>query len=503
MKKKAGLAFWLYLCLICSAAAQRIDYPKTNQYWATVGTYLTTRPSTPFWLRANQYGVVPITSPTTTFRVGASSDYAKPLLIDSVLKKKRFDWGYGVEVVGNVGRTNQILLPEAYVKARYSFIELYAGRRRTVMGLVDTALTSGSYIWSGNSLPIPVVQIGTPGFVAVPLTNQVVSLYAMYNHGWFGNSGRVKDSYLHQKALYGRLGRPSWKVKIYAGINHQVQWGGRADFLPADFTNNGALPTGLKNYWLAVTARRGATLTDTSLAAFEENRIGNHLGTLDVAAEFQLGHFNLFVYRQSIYEDGSLFYLTNIQDGLNGIRLKNQRSGSSAFRIREVIVESLYTKSQGGAIFNIGINKQRGRDNYFNHSQYQDGWTYFNRTIGTPFLTPGTEVRQELKGNAIVNNRISMVYFGLSGTIGNRLEWTGRLAYSKNFGTYDNPYPSQPGQLSSLLSVSFPVTLSSLGDWHISTSVANDQGQLLYNSTGVYVGLKKLIETRRAQPIRE
>lgn len=58
------------------------------------------------------------------------------------------------------------------------------------------------------------------------------------------------------------------------------------------------------------------------------NRTGNHLGTVDVGAEINTYWCNFLIYRQNIYEDGSLFYLNNISDGLSGISftLKNKIS---------------------------------------------------------------------------------------------------------------------------------------------------------------------------------
>ena len=71
---------------------------------------------------------------------------------DSTGYRPKFDWGYGLNTVVNVGSENQLILPEAYVKGRLGAFELYVGRRKEIIGLVDTLLTSGSYIWSGNTL---------------------------------------------------------------------------------------------------------------------------------------------------------------------------------------------------------------------------------------------------------------------------------------------------------------------------------------------------------------
>ena len=35
----------------------------------------------------------------------------------------------------------------------------------------------------------------------------------------------LPGTYLHQKSLYGRFGKPGWKLKLYGGFNHQVLWG--------------------------------------------------------------------------------------------------------------------------------------------------------------------------------------------------------------------------------------------------------------------------------------
>ncbi|GAB3910725.1 capsule assembly Wzi family protein [Larkinella knui] len=495
MNLKAGLAFFLSCCFIYPVSGQRAYFPKTTRYDLQAGAYLSSGGRTPFWLRANQFGIVPTTTPAATFRLGISSDYGKPVIDSGSIRQKKFDWGYGVDVVANVANTTKLLLPEAYVKARYGKIEFYAGRRRNVYGLMDTTLTSGSFAWSGNALPIPVIQIGTQGFVPVPLTKNFLAIYAFYNHGWFDNNRIVRNTYLHQKALYGRIGKPGSKLKLYAGVNHQVQWAGYSDKISPDFTNNGYLPHSLKNYWFVVTSHRNPNKIDTTLPSFEENRVGNHLGTVDVALEADLGSFNLFLYRQSIYDDGSLFYLTNIRDGLNGVRLKNTRTERSFFSINEMLVEFLYTKNQGGPIFLIDNPAKRGRDNYFNHSQYVDGWVYGNRTIGSPFMTPGTDVRAGLPNGAIANNRVSLLHFGLSGTIG-RVEWLGKLSYSSNIGTYNEPYYNNPKQWSSLFSLMAPVSLGGLGDFQINASFASDYGRLLYDSTGGYLGIRKIIPSR-------
>ncbi|UHG91726.1 capsule assembly Wzi family protein [Spirosoma oryzicola] len=479
---------WLLLFPVSASYSQRI-----NQYDVEAGGMISSN-HTPFWLRANQYGTVPLQTPLLRLNVSLRADY---LSVDSTGHRPKADWGYGLNVVSNAGQTSQLLLAEAYIKGRVGAFELYAGRRKEIIGLVDTLLTTGAYAWSGNALPIPKIQIGLPAFTSIPFTKGVVSVLGAWSHGWFENSDRlIKGSYLHQKYLYLRLGKPSWKIRLYGGFNHQVIWAGQADpgVLPPNIAVNGKLPSNIRYYPNVVLGTQGNDfINDGNLTSFEDNRIGNHLGSVDIAADVDLANWNVYAYRQFLYDDGSLFYGTNLQDGLNGIRIKNMNQPTgSAFFLRQFTFEYLFTGSQGGAEFVIDDPERRGRDNYFNHSQFVDGWTYFGRTIGTPFLTSRAEVNPNLTrfSPAIANNRVSAFHVGLSALIVDKIDLTTRLSYSINAGTYDIPFISLPRQFSGLISLAVPIGI--LGGSTINASVAADVGELLPRSVGAYLGIRKV-----------
>lgn len=433
-------------------------------------------------------------------RLGAYADYRTAPTDSTAPKPRRFDWGYGVNVVANFGNTSQLIIPEAYAKVRFHQIELYVGRRREIVGLVDTVLTSGAYSWSGNALPIPKIQIGTVGYAPVKFTRGLIAINAMYSHGWF-NDGFVQQSYLHQKAVYGRLGKPNWRVKLYAGFNHQVQWSGYAPALANDpgLSENGYLASGTSSYLRVITTIRGADpyTTNTSVVSVDQgNRIGNHLGSFDGAMEFNIGTWQVMMYRQNLFETGALYYLTSIRDGLNGIRFQRRQPSTTRFSVDRFLLEYFYSKSQGGPEFVIEDPKRRGRTNNFNHSQYRDGWTYLGRTIGTPFFSQAGEVRSDLARTPITNNRVSLVHLAASGSVNQRIIWLLKLSFSQNFGTYDFTYPASLGQFSGLVQVAAPIKLPTLGNCQLNASLALDQGQLLYTSTGFYVGLRKVITNR-------
>jgi hypothetical protein len=448
----------------------------------------------PFWLRTNQSGIVPNTAPFLTARTGIQAEY--------VGKNRKTAWGYGFEGIGTLATKSVLLVPEVYVKGKWGAFELLIGRRRETIGLADsTAVGSGSYSWSGNALPMPKIQLSLADYTPIGFTRGLIAFRGLYAHGWFDNQGSVTHSYLHQKALYGRIGKPNWSVRFYGGLNHQVQWAGRSTVITGDmWIKNGRFPTGFSNYWNAITgvslAAKGDAVDTTEYSKNDRgNRVGNHLGTIDVGLEIVRKSFTLLFYRQSIYEDGSLYYLTNLADGLNGLRFRNEKPPTKNWQIQTAVVEFLFTKSQGGSVFGTE-NKKRGADNYFNHAQYVDGWSYGGRTLGTPFITSALDADPTLprffKDELMIysnNNRVRVMHLGLVGSFRTRYIFQLKGSLSDNYGTYSKPFPERARQFSSLISVSFPVTW--LEGAQATVSMASDLGKLYTNSTGIYVGIRK------------
>ncbi len=450
--------------------------------------------TTPFWLRANQFGAVPLKSPLLRLSASVYSPYKLP---DSSGHRPRADWAYGAQVVANTGMANQVLLVEGYVKGRIGAFEVVAGRQKVFIGLADTLLTSGSYSWSGNALPIPKIQIGLPVFTAVPFTKSVISVMGAFVHGWLDAPGRLSQgNLLHQLYAFGRLGKPMWPVRFYGGLTHQAVWAGFTDpKLMGGFafytTVDGTMPSGLKYFPYVVTGMKPRFANYNQFSSFDENRVGNHLGSIEFAADATISRINVFAYRQFVYDDGSLFYGTNLADGLYGLRLKNLRPAQNRhFYLRQLILEHLYTVSQGGDFFVLEEDLKRGRDDYFNNGQFIDGWTYRGQTIGTPFITAQGEAQRQWPTRVgVVNNRVSLWHLGLSGVLLGKYDLTARLSASRNLGTYVAPFETTPGQFSGLLTATAPMPW--LGGCTLGASVGLDVGNLLPPTVGTYVSVRK------------
>ncbi|WP_138994709.1 capsule assembly Wzi family protein [Larkinella sp. C7] len=480
--------------------AQSPSQPQ-NRVYAEIGALASSTDRTPFWLRSNQYGIIPLTAPFGTFRVGGTGAV---LLSDTtrgryqVRPNRAWRLEYQAEVVANAGKSSQLLLPEAYVKLAHRGIELVLGRRREVIGLVDSTLSSGSYAWSGNALPLPKVQFGTRGFV--PLGRRGwLSINGFIAHGWYAKTWYLRHSFLHQKSLIFRIGKPTSTLRLYAGINHNAQWGGQSDYIDPKFAVNGKLPGRLEDFPNVLFAIRTNGLNNDRLTSFDYvNLYGNHLGSIDFAGELRFPAVNLFVYHQHAFDDVTGMFFKNLPDGLSGIRLRNNRPGASGFQLNEVLLEFLTTLSQSGPTLYQTNKAWKGADNYFNNSQYREGWTYQNRVIGTPFLTRRQDIQaayQNASDWAFVNNRVQVFHAALRATVARQIDLRARVSYSRNYGIPEVFLAGPPTQVSTWVQAGFP--LRWLGGSYLTAALSADAGQLYEDALGGFIGFRKTVSRRK------
>ena len=430
----AVVGVFAILCIFSfSSFGQRTSAPIFS-----FGGGLSSSNYTPFWLRANQFGAVP--TEENYVHVGGST-YVE------YRKGKKIDWGLGASARLNLGDTKaDLLVQEAYLKGKWGIFELSAGRKKYIQGLVDSTLSSGSYIYSGNAPPMPKIEIVVNEYWHPNFLGRFLGFKGNFVHGFFEQERQnISQVYLHQKSLYGRIGRPNWPIKFYGGFNHQAQWGGSKRYLKNYKPSGGGLPTNILNdYFNVIIAKSLAGAGgDTATYGVNEgfNRLGNHLGSLDVGMELDGKFGKLLFYRQSVYEDGSLYYLNNITDGLHGISYSTNRKKG----LLKIVFEYFNTTSQGGSEFDQRLNI-RGFDNYFNNGIYPEGWTYLGKGMGTPLMTLDTETDLNASKDVYFdNNRVETFYLGAEAMIGeNRLVFRGSLTNSMgNFGSEYIPVKKQ------------------------------------------------------------
>lgn len=492
-----------------SAIAQPLDLPSLWHASAEAQGILTTKGNVPFWMRSNQWGSVPLPGASGSLIGAVSKDYndgprsGNERDIERGLRNIRdydnsrrgIDWGMGLEVRADLGTQSRARIIEGYVKARWSIFQLRAGRYRQITGLVDSTLSSGSFTVSGNALPVPSVEGSIPDWWSLPVFDNLFAIKGNFSHGWLGNqavqdSGHIRyfPTYLHQASLYGRLGRPDWKFKLYAGFNHEVFWGSEKAHDP----KFGLSPLKTFEYVAVGKTYRGS-------------KIGNHIGSIDLGGEYETGDVKIFLYHQFFYDVGALAHLANLSDGLTGLSLTNKQDDDGNFHWNKIVLELFYSKDQAG--YPWSKRTPSGDENYYNNFLYADGWSYQGQGLGNPFITPAYTTRAGLPkqpADYFNNNRVIALYAAFDGSYGD-YRFTTRWSYSKNYGTFGTSIygystgahrvPPQFGlfprisQLSGLVEVS-----RSLPDnWRIGVAGAVDNGLLFNNSGGFILKLSKSI----------
>ncbi|KAA0991297.1 capsule assembly Wzi family protein [Dyadobacter aurulentus] len=462
------------MLLISVAFSSKIFSQDSTFHYALGVSAAASSSSVPFWLHANRNGSVPTQKSFALFEARFHRVY-------NPNNPRFFQWSGGAELIGNAGKKTTAFFSDLFIAGKAGPVELSVGQRSQATGLADTLLTSGSFAMSNNYRPYPKIEISTVRFVSILPLNDIFSFKFSYSDGLFGpadvhygNVSRISESYFHQKSLYLKLGRNRHRLNLFAGFNHQVMWGGEDKIFSGGLERKQA-------YNYIVFGKPWAS-----------SRVGNHFGTIDVAADWKGDQWGFFLYRQSVYEDGSLSNLSNLADGLNGFRIKrNQTSDmSQTFRINTVLIEFLYTKNQGGNIFDFNSGTF-GRDNYFNHYVYNKGWSYRGRSLGTPLIAPQHLVRDDLRSFYTLftpNNRLYAYHLGLAASYG-KTDFTFRGSHSFNFGSYSTEFPGIVRQTSLLFTMNIP--LFDKKNDRLTIDLATDFGKLFPNSAALMVGWRK------------
>ncbi len=473
---------WLAVCLIVLVVSkiygQNAFLGKSETELSSSAVY-TNKEDQPFWFRVNKNGENPQKGSFLQLKINHLNDYDSLFTPNKQLNK--FSIGYGLTGLANISKSNtHFILSQAYLKLRFNKLELYAGRRKEIFGLVDSLNTSGSYIWSGNALPMPKVQIHTPGYVSLG-KKKFLSFNAGISHGWFGKDSVVQGHWLHQKWLYGRIGKPKGKFHFTAGINHQVMWGGYSEILKDGSrytkTINGYLapyPFYSYKYVILPFLQKIVPPDPSKVPGYDGGlAIGNQLGSVDLSFSLKTERVNWLFYKQTPYDFArSLYHLNNIEDGLYGL---NARLNKSKY-INSITLEYFYSLSQGRYRFGKLQESNSGEyDNYFSHGQYQS-WSYKENILGSPFILNEDNPHNQF------NNRVKYFYIHVSGALSNCLSYEIKSNGSVNYGTYSRPLLFT--QYNNLLSLNYRSNKNN----SFLLNLAYDNGKLYNSSFGLTLG---------------
>lgn len=512
MKKKNTIYVLLAVLWVLSKPLEGFSQETSSlsQLDVTVlGTYAGPK-AVPFWLRANQYGSVPVEGASVSVLLRASKSYdPNNNKLSNGFRKGKFDWGYALEGRLNAGSSTNVQLIDAHVKVKYSILEAKLGRTKDVMGLNgDTLLSSGNFAVSGNALGVPMLNISIPDYYRIPVLDGLISLKANFSNGYMGKMEVGKDQFtvpitdrrvptlLHQKSLYGRIGKEAWRLNLYGGINHQAQYGSERKVYGEKY----GLST-FESLWYVMWGKAYGG-SETSIA---RSKIGNQQGSIDLGLTYDWPNVQLMAYRQNFYDVGAISKLANIKDGLNGLTLTNKRFGASSKKWdwHKLLVEFFYSKDQAGYPWSKATAS--GDEDYYNNYYYTQGWSYKGMGIGSPLIVTASSAKPGQANDPVdffISNRVVAGHLGFRGRA-DRWYFSTKLTAAKHYGTFatseygkstgrkfDPPYKDRfvpVTQFSGYLQAEKALK----NQLYVGFTAAADYGKLFHNSVALQLSVRK------------
>jgi hypothetical protein len=242
---------------------------------------------------------------------------------------------------------------------------------------------------------------------------------------WMMDNVYVEKVMIHHKWIGGKIGG-KFPINLSYEFHHAAQWGG---FSPV----YGDLGNNWNAFVNALFVRSGG-----SMATDQINAQGNHIGSQILTLDIKGNKWKVSAYWQNIFEDGPIKFIgfgMNTPDGLWGINI-TQRHWPF---ISGLTYEFIQTTDQSGSFHDKDGFIFGGNDNYYRNSIYQNGWNYWYRTIGTPFITSPI---YNVEGTIYtLNNRVKAHFIGIKGDIYG-YKYRVVCSHADNHGTYNKPLRS-------------------------------------------------------------
>ncbi len=408
----------------------------TLRYTAELQAVASSGQFAPTWLQSLEDGHVSASPYSGSLSVGI----VKPATAPS----RWYDYDFGVELTGRVQQpvtgspwAQLQNYGTGYFRQLYAHVRLYlfditAGIKPERYLTQDTLLSSGALLFSGNSQPLPRLTIGMERWTPIPGCYGYAELKGGLTHGWIADNVYMQGSYLHHKWIGLRLGG-RLPVNVSYELHHAAQWGGTSPV----YGDIGSDWSSFKKVFLA---QAGGVMRND-----QQNAIGNHLCSQQLMLTTKGRGWEVSAYWQNISEDNMAFIGLghNLADGLWGISMKQNRWPF----IQGVTYELLNTTDQSGPWHDRDGLCYAGNDSYYRNSVFQNGWNYWYRSIGTPFIT--SPIMNTDGTIHTLNSRVRVHHLGVRGDIyGFRYRLL--ASYARNYGN-DNKQRAPLNQNTALM----------------------------------------------------
>ena len=335
-KRNSIFKYYIFLFIILSSKLCSQDI--SNKY----NLQLTSDLSNQWWSQYNNYGKK------------ISKIYFN---YDGVFKYDNLSLNINIFALGD-----KIYLGESFIQSKlFNNTYLKAGKYyKDFSSYLNEFITSGSMLISNNAEPMPKIGITSSYELK---RNKYIYFDFGISHAFFEKSPIYKTApFLHEKFIYLNYTRN--KNDFGVGFVHEAIWGGSTE----DYN----FPNSFKNFFKIFISADGPLLEGEPHA----NALGNHLGIWDFYYERIIDEKEIKLYYQHFFEDTSGLRFQNKSDGLWGIELTN------FIKNTHILFEYLNTTNQDR-------NPPYVEENYYNHGQYAEGWSYKGYVIGNPFINAG------------------------------------------------------------------------------------------------------------------
>lgn len=452
-----------------SAGADTLQYNIGVSALASSGRFA------PFWLQSNMNGDIS----SSPFSGNVSAGVYK----QAVHNERWWDYDFAVQLTGRVQsripgsafdmqqRITTGYFNQLYAHLRLYIVDITAGIKPMIYEMQDTALSMGSMVFSGNSQPLPRLTIGIDRYTPVPGCYGYFELKGGLTHAWLADNVYMRDSYIHHKWLALRLGG-RLPVNISYELHHAAQWGGISPVY-------GDIGSDWQSFVNVFLARGGGVMRNDQL-----NAQGNHVGSQQLMLTGKGNGWEVSMYWQNFFEDNfaAIGDGQNLADGLWGISLKQTRWPY----VQGVTYECMNTTDQSGPWHDRDGLCYAGNDSYYRNSVFVNGWNYFFRSIGTPFIT--SPLYNEDGTIYTLNSRVRVHHIGVRGDIYGFL-YRVKLSYARNYGN-DN---TSRAVLSDNTAILLEVTKHSEQAWGLDFGlrIAGDFGTQWGNQFGAQITVSK------------
>ena len=441
-----------------------------NTYRVETFGSIATGAHTPFWMVNHRWGATALT---------ANNFYVRGGLFHEQIVDRNWTFETGIDIIGgNHSSYGDVWLQQLYGRFGWKKLRLDIGLREDYLSFLNPRLSSGDFISSNHSRPIPQIRGSVPDFLLVPYTKGIFYIKADFSVGVYfdekwveGRAYPVGQNYAknllsHDKSLYFRLGNIDAKTRqqLTWGLHHKAQWGGT--LVLEDWHNPGSYtffnqPETPDAFLRTLFAREGSAQASIADRAFVA---GNHWGAYLLKYDYKFKkNRRISAYIQHFFEDGTGMGLINYRDNLYGLEWRSPEKSL----VSGIVFEYIYTKHQSGPMHfgplgderGIPPNVKGGNDNYYNNVEYIQGPSYFGKTQGTPlFLSPeyNTDGSVNFKGS-----RIIAFHLGMEGYFRPSLQYRLLLTTGQNWGRFYIPFTSVHKGVASKfeLTYSFPPSI--------------------------------------------